>query len=52
MEGVNFGHPSDEIDVSGLYAYPHRQVMPFIEEVDLGWTPHLFLGGRFFGQSY
>jgi adenosylhomocysteinase len=43
---VNIGHRADEIDVPGLYAYPHRQVMPFIEEVDLdGGRIYLFAGG-------
>jgi adenosylhomocysteinase len=43
---VNIGHQSDEIDIPALYAYPHRQVMPFIEEVDLdGARIYLFAGG-------
>jgi adenosylhomocysteinase len=43
---INIGHRSDEIDVSGLYVYPHREVLPFVEEIDLnGRSIYLFAGG-------
>lgn len=32
---LNVGHSPNEIDVSSLRVYPHRQVMPYIEEFSL-----------------
>jgi adenosylhomocysteinase len=43
---LNVGHEAGEIDLAALYAHAHRQVMPFIEEIDLpGRTVYLFAGG-------
>ena len=43
---LNVGHRADEIDVAALYARPHREVLPFVEEVRLGArTLYLFAGG-------
>lgn len=32
---LNVGHEAAEIEVPALYTYPHREVMPFIEEINL-----------------
>jgi adenosylhomocysteinase len=43
---LNVGHEAGEIELAALYAHPHRQVMPFIEEIDLpGRKVYLFAGG-------
>ncbi len=47
-EGVfllNVGHRADEIDVAALYGHPHRQVMPFVEAIDLGARTVFLLAG-------
>jgi adenosylhomocysteinase len=43
---LNVGHRSDEIDLAALRAYPHREVLPHLEEFDLaGRTVYLLAGG-------
>lgn len=43
---LNVGHEAAEIEVSEFYEYPHREVMPFIEEIKLeGRTIYLIAGG-------
>jgi len=44
---LNVGHRPDEIDVAALRARPHREVLPFIEEVQIGERAvvYLFAGG-------
>jgi adenosylhomocysteinase len=43
---LNVGHRSDEIDTATLLSHPHREVLPFVEEVSLGGrTVYLFAGG-------
>lgn len=42
----NVGHHPDEIDVAALRAYPSKEVLPFVEAIDLGKrTMYLFAGG-------
>lgn len=44
---LNVGHETAEIEVPALYAYPHREVMPFVEEINLeeDRTVYLIAGG-------
>lgn len=43
---LNVGHEGAEIEVAALYTYPHRKVMPFIEEIDLDdRSVYLIAGG-------
>lgn len=43
---LNVGHRSDEIDTTSLRSYPHRSLIPFVEEFDLGGRiVYLFAGG-------
>lgn len=43
---LNVGHEGEEIEVAALYTYPHRIVMPFIEEIDLDdRSVYLIAGG-------
>jgi adenosylhomocysteinase len=43
---VNVGHRADEIDLPALLVYPHQEVLPYIEEIDLdGRGVFLFAGG-------
>lgn len=44
---LNVGHHAGEIDVSALRRYPHRETLPYIEEIDLdGRTVYLLAGGE------
>lgn len=42
---INAGHRSDEIDVAALLANPHREVLPYVEEVDLDRRAVFLLAG-------
>jgi adenosylhomocysteinase len=43
---LNVGHHADEIDVAALLAFPHNEVLPFIEAVEIdAKTVYLFAGG-------
>lgn len=43
---LNVGHRADEIDVAALRSHPHREVLPFVEAIQLGErTVYLFAGG-------
>jgi adenosylhomocysteinase len=43
---LNVGHRDDEIDLGTLLSHPHREVLPFVEEVSLGdRIVYLFAGG-------
>ncbi|MFU8771863.1 MAG: adenosylhomocysteinase [Anaerolineales bacterium] len=43
---LNIGHQSDEINVPSLRAYPHKLVLPYIEEFDIGGRlVYLIAGG-------
>jgi adenosylhomocysteinase len=43
---LNVGHRNDEMDIEALRSYPHRTIMPFIEEFSLGaGRIYLFAGG-------
>lgn len=43
---INVGHASDEMDVAALRAFPHEEVLPFVEEIKMGdRSVFLFAGG-------
>ncbi|HEY9716752.1 MAG TPA: adenosylhomocysteinase [Trichormus sp.] len=43
---LNVGHRNDEIDTAALLSYPHRSVLPFVQELDInGHIVYLFAGG-------
>jgi adenosylhomocysteinase len=43
---LNVGHHADEIELAALRAYPHQEVLPFIEAFQIGdRTIYLFAGG-------
>lgn len=43
---LNVGHHNDEIDLAALRAYPHQEVLPFVEAFQIGdRTVYLFAGG-------
>lgn len=43
---LNVGHRADEIDVAALRARPHREVLPFVEEIQIDQRAiYLFSGG-------
>jgi adenosylhomocysteinase len=49
---LNIGHRADEIDVSALLAYPHEEVLPYVEAVHLGErTVYLLAGGSMFNLT-
>ena len=49
---LNVGHTADEIDVADLRAYPHGEVLPFVEAVEVdGRTVYLLAGGSMFNLT-
>lgn len=49
---LNIGHRADEIDVSALLAYPHEEVLPYVEAVHFGErTVYLLAGGSMFNLT-
>lgn len=49
---LNVGHLPHEIDVAALAAFPHEEVLPFIEAYDVnGRTVYLLAGGSMFNLT-